>query len=103
MRKYGDTQLNGCYSESSVLTINVVWKETIEDRLEDTFQFYRSSSLVCNKFDVCTNNNHNITNVDSGIGEIELSAHQTNFRQNNNNRKFCIVSSLFGLYHATLW
>ena len=57
-----DTQRHVCYHESSVLTINVMREDTIENRLEDAFQFDRSSSLAFNKLDISTNNNNNDNN-----------------------------------------
>ena len=64
-------------------------EEIVEHRLEDSFQFDRSSSLAHNKVDVSTNNNNN-NNSNNMHSDIESSACQTNFQQNNNNRKFTL-------------
>ena len=63
-------------------------EEIIEHRLDDAFQFYRYSSLVCKESNVSNNINHTNNNYDMDINGKQSYAFQKNFNHNNNNRKF---------------
>ena len=63
-------------------------EETIEHRLDDTFQFDHSFSLVCNEVSMSDSINHNANNADIDVSCVQPSACNTNFNHNNNNGTF---------------
>ena len=75
MQKHGDIQRRACYHECYELITNAMRGEIEDHRLEDTFQFDLSSSLVCNKVDVSTNVNHNNADVMRDVSEMQPSVH----------------------------
>ena len=74
-----------------MLTINITLEEIIDNRLDDSFQFDSSSSLVCKEVKVSNNMNHINNEYDMEINDMQPSACQTNTKRNNNNRKLLCV------------
>ena len=70
-----------------MLNISIIREETIEHRLDETFQFEKSSALQCSQATVIESS---YDQADEDDDYFEPSTCKDNFRNNNTKRKFVL-------------
>ena len=72
--------MNLNHHDSTILSINNIREEIIEHRLEDTFQFDRSSPLVCKEANL---SNQQSSSIETDVSSVEIQP--SSYKANSQN------------------